>query len=357
MNVSFCYSHLNEYKKLIYCLYNTETGFYKDAGMHLSYGYSILPNTVIIPKLKDLYPFYADLQPEGLQQQLRGSYTRANSDLASGITKKSFWSKYTKIKKEIAKNYPIYTGREFSTLYKSILKLSPLSIKQAEENWNEVAGEFGSILNTLFVNNLQNVNVYLTYFGTVSSYNHKGRNLNIYLRKDADISQIAFCILSYYIHKYPSKLTWQEQQRAVDFLLLNTKLNNLFPKFHSVIDSSKNPECDISLILNSEKLYKELGINLKSSIEYKNNKVYIMGEQVTNLTKQEQLVLHEMFINKNQVTTFEQISNVLWGDDFSAFSLQAISKTIERIRSKITNAGLNRQVIFTRRKEGYLLND
>ncbi|NCT55726.1 helix-turn-helix domain-containing protein [bacterium] len=326
MHINFSYSPLKEYQGLIYNLYNAESGFYKNEGMFLCSQPNISSSSVVIPNINE-------------------------------ISKKSFWAEYKKVKKDIPKKYPSFKGNEFSNLFEEVLKLKVLDTTPIKREWGSVEIEFINIINTLFENDLDEVNVYLTLFGTVASYYIKGSGLSIYLRKDADISQIAFCILSYYIHKYPGKLTWSEQQRAVDFLLSNTKLNGLFPKFYSVIESSKNPECDISLILSSEKLYKELGINLKSSIEYKNNKVYILGEHVTNLTKQEQLVLHEMFINKNQVTTFEQISNILWGDDFSAFSLQAIAKTVERVRSKILNAGLNRQVIFTRRKEGYLLYD
>ena len=326
MNINFSYSYLAEYQRLIYNIYNVEIGFYKNEGMLLYEDYLDYPNTVVIPRFKCLNQI-------------------------------GFWIDYEKFKKEIPKNYINFIGDEFSILYKDILKQEILNVENIKKDWDNVDKNFVSILETLFQNDLDVINVYLTYFGTVASYNHNNKVLNIYIRKDADISQIAFCILSYFIHKYKGDLTWREQQRAVDFLMLNTKLNELFPKFVSILDSSQNPEIDLSLILNSEQIYKNLGINITSSIEIKGDKILILKEELFTLTKQEKLVLHELIKNKNQITTFEQISNIIWGDDFSIFSLQAIAKTIERIRLKILTAGLNRQVIFTRRKFGYILYD
>lgn len=326
MNINFSYSHLAEYQKLVYNLTSIESGFFKEVGMFLTSVPNYSSNTVVVPEFKEL-------------------------------STKSFWSSFKKTKKEIPNNYPNYTGEEFPVLFKEVSQLKVLNVTTFEKEWETIANNFNNILNIVFDNDLNQINVYVTYFGTTSSYNLSNNILNIYLRKDADISQIAFCILSYFIHKYKGNLSWREQQRAVDFLMLNTKIKDLFPNFVSILDSAENPELSIKTLLKSELIYKDLGINIKNSIEINESKVFILKEEVTDFSKQERLVLLELVKNKNTVTTFEQISNILWGDDFSSFSLQAIAKTVERLRCKIVNAGLNRQVIFTKRKEGYLLYD
>lgn len=326
MKVSFGYNPLKEYGRLAYNLYSVESGFFKNSGMPLSYEYLKSPNVVVVPKFKEL-------------------------------SSKDFWQKYKKIKGEIEKNYSSFLGDEFTGLFKEVSNLSIIETTKTEKDWDTVEEEFNLILNTLFKVDLKTVNVYLTHFGTVSSYNHKGTNLNIYLRKDSDISQIAFCILSYFIHKYKGSLTWREEQRAVDFLLLNTKIKKLFPKFVSILDSSQYTELDPAILLKSEQIYKDLGISTPSSIGIVEDKIFVLGNQITSFTKQEKLALQELVTNKNKITSLDQISLALWGNDYSDFSLQAISKTIERLRQKLFSAGLNRQVIITKRKQGYILYD
>ena len=326
MKIIFMYSALCEYRKLVYNLYNAETGFYKNVGMFLSHKPSNNPLIVVLPQIME-------------------------------ITCKDFWQEYDSIKKNIPRNYTKFNGSEFPALFSMIKNQPAINPIEQQKEWKNVANDFTKTLGTLFEDDKLKVTVNLTRFGTVASYNHTDNKLDIYLRLDSDISQIAFCILSYFVHKYKQKLHWNEEQRVVDFLLLSSKFKLLFPKFKSILDYVQYPEVDYSLITSSNNIYKKLGINLGSSIKKVKDEILVNGKSVTTLSSQEKIVLEILLKNRNKVTTMDQISISLWGEDYANFSMQAISKTVERLRTKLRETGINRQSIFTKRKLGYVLVD
>ena len=53
--------------------------------------------------------------------------------------------------------------------------------------------------------------------------------------------------------------------------------------------------------------------------------------------------------------TAQQIADVLWKGEPDKFSLNAISKLIFDIRASLKKYGLYKEVIFTKRKAGYIL--
>lgn len=326
MKIKFKNDKLGEYQKLLYALYNTENGFFSRSGMHLRYGENESVNTVLLPN-------YPELKTA------------------------KFWKKFSKYRKTIPKNYVSFDGTEFSEVYGEILKESTIEISEISRAWSRKEKAFLFVIDSLFESDNIFIEIFVTKYGAISSYNFLSGTLKIYLRKDADISQIAFCTLSYFIHKYKGKMTWEEQQRIADFLFLNTKLKDIFPNYVSLIDESQDPEKNIKLIQQSEKIYRDFGVSLKGQVKIEADKIFVHNKSLTSLSFQEKTLLKLLLNNKGKITSMDEISNALWGDDYSQFSLQAISKTVERLRQKLYDAGIHKQTIFTKRKQGYVFYD
>ena len=77
-----------------------------------------------------------------------------------------------------------------------------------------------------------------------------------------------------------------------------------------------------------------------------------------HLSNQERAVLSKLINSKNHIVTFDSLGDLLWGDQVAhKYSLYAISKVIENLRKKLIDFGLYKEVILTKRKQGYCLID
>ncbi len=76
------------------------------------------------------------------------------------------------------------------------------------------------------------------------------------------------------------------------------------------------------------------------------------------LTKNEEKVFKLLIKNKNQLCSFDQIGEAIWQEkSYESFSLWAISKLIQRLRSRLQASSLSPTLIQTQRGQGYALRD
>jgi hypothetical protein len=74
-------------------------------------------------------------------------------------------------------------------------------------------------------------------------------------------------------------------------------------------------------------------------------------------TKQEENLLKKMIDMNGKILSFDESAQVLWGEgSYDKYSPQAMAKVVENIRSKIKDQGINKELIFTKRGKGYILN-
>ena len=76
----------------------------------------------------------------------------------------------------------------------------------------------------------------------------------------------------------------------------------------------------------SNEYYARLGFPADRSLSQNKNKILLQGEEIESLTTTQQKILSELLENENKIVSFEQIAEVMWGDEgFEKFGL--IDKT------------------------------
>lgn len=319
MKVTFKYSALAEYQRLVFNLYEIKSGFFKSRGFLVSTENNGDVTTVVIPQLNkfNTKKFLKELNKKDIE-------------------------KYTTLKHT---SYP--------KLYKHISKLKPIDPEAFKTQWYSKQKRFESVVKSIFASCNLNITVYLTQYGTVASYNVIQKNkLIVFLRKDADISQVAFCILAYFIHTQHKKLPWKTKQQVLDFLMSSTKIKRIFKNYHSIVEQIDKPSTKTTLE-QSNLMYQKLGII--SPVFTKQSGQFYANARPLDLSYSEKALFQLLYENSNFYVSFDDISVSLWGEDYSQFSLQAIAKVIQRIREKIQDEGLNYNCIKTKRKVGYML--
>lgn len=246
-------------------------------------------------------------------------------------------------------------------------KLSKYKVDKYKKDIENIKKEWKKIEKTFFkdVNNFLNfekslakideINILLTPYGTIGSFNppRVGNKFKLFVtsRVDMPVGNIAAGILQnlYIIEnniggeigedKYIKRMS------AIAFLFENTKFFKYYPNYKNLLKN--NFDLDIKLLNKSNEYLEKLGFNQQEIKIDVNNQIF---------TKQEKEVLGALIRNKGQVVSFDQMAELIWKNNADQkFSLEAMAKIIQNIRIKIRTLGINKEVIFTKRGNGYLL--
>lgn len=97
-----------------------------------------------------------------------------------------------------------------------------------------------------------------------------------------------------------------------------------------------------------------MGIYGGKIFEIKNNQIFVKGKPnnvILSLT-QEKILLF-LITNRQKIVSFDEIADLIWGkDSYDKFSEYALTKTIQRLREKISSMDVFPQIIQTVRKRG-----
>lgn len=199
------------------------------------------------------------------------------------------------------------------------------------------------------------VNIYFVSTGTPVSFRFVDNIINMFVRFDTNTSQIIPGISNAIVSNiYPKD--YQTRQIINNFLFLNTNLKNLIvlKEYKRMYLEKDTFNLEASKI--SQENYRVLGFPLTQLARLNKNGV-LESDLIKpkKLSQKEYLVLRKFVENEGVIVSFEEISYLLWGNIIDKkFSLEAISKIIERLRLKIKSDGVKREVIFTKRGRGYI---
>lgn len=170
MKLTFRFSHLAEYQKILYSLSNIRSSFYRKKSLLLTQeGKTKNPLNVIVPRYKL-------------------------------VTEYKFWEELdVLIKDGLEDKYYKYDGTEIPTLFAEVKKEAPINPRKSELQWAAIEKDFWEILNKIFKCEIAHIDVFLTRYGTRSTYCVLKNSLIIYLRDNIDLSELGFCIISYFI--------------------------------------------------------------------------------------------------------------------------------------------------------------
>lgn len=269
---------------------------------------------------------------------------------------------YSNIKNFSKKTINFYSKETDKDLISEVSKLigdANLNFHKLQKTWDMHANNFLENIDQLIPNILSHINeieIRPTRYGTLSSGINKKNKVVVYIRQDQDISHIAEGILIVLLDRdlESSEFLWEEKEAIIDFLFLKTKLKRLFPKYTATLKLIRQKQ-QAKLFHDSLTYLKSFGVTDKRILQVINEGVYL-NDRLIHLTKTEAKVVSQMILNEGKVVTFDEIADIIWGDDSDEkFSLYALTKTIERIRKKIEIQGMHSQIIQTKKGEGYMI--
>lgn len=228
--------------------------------------------------------------------------------------------------------------------------------------------QLNQFLPKLSIPKISSLTILVSPFGTWGSFYAEKKANNYYdfeiaIRQDFNASQVAEAILSLlYLIQHPTRgnsIKWHLREAIVDFLMTKSSFGELFSSEYILTLSAASPELSQNLVKQSQCYLAELGFPVRSVLSAANGMFFINNTRVLNLfTPTEKRILKNMIRNKNQVVTYDQIAEWFWQEHADErFSLYSIAKIMEKIRRKIKTAGVYPEVIYTVRKEGFVLYD
>lgn len=217
-------------------------------------------------------------------------------------------------------------------------------------------------------NHIETINIYLRSSGTICSYKRlRNKTCHIEPRLDAKITDVVFCLVCSFIHEFYESfmelnkglITWEEKQRMAEFVVTKSKLKKIIGEYVSInqLLDRKIYLPDTSVINDSNHIYEIFGYPIVSEVKSKNGKVYANGVQMENLTEQEEDVLKLLVKDKGTIVSYDELADIIWRkDSYTKFSIQAIQKTVERLRKKLDYYGVTPTLITNKMGQGYIYN-
>lgn len=259
----------------------------------------------------------------------------------------------------------------FSRYYNNLEPVDLRYCNELQNKINQLTPEFEKLLYSVLGNRIEiaNINIFATNYGTGASYFFidKEMNIKLFLRKDRPLEIIFEQVINSIVHTDLQKSyikgkairrVWQNKNIILDYLYRFTPLSSAFLDEKSLI---KVLETKIPHALRQESIsyLNKLGFQSKPSIVIKDNQLFNTSKQevIKHLTFEEEKVLKFLLINKNNIVTFSEIGDVIWGKESTQkYSLYAISRLIFEIRRKLKANSINKEIIQTQRKKGYYLS-
>jgi hypothetical protein len=327
------YSSDAEIKSLVFALRSIQNGFYKQHNFYVDYydpQNARNKQNVIIPEID-----YLKLP--------------------------RFWQKIALTKGNIAEMQIDDELREFleKELEKFQKKPQMQSLRQIVET--DIEKIITTILEVLQLpsDSLSKITVRPARFGPFGSFNpvSEKKEIVIFLREEAPLEKFASLLINALVRDraYELKAEWNELRLLVDYFLTTPKINAL----------TKTKNMGILTILRSplrgneaertKQIYEEIGLAY-NKVEFKimGNTIYSGDQALTDLTENEAKILTALINEKDKILTYDAIGEIIF-DTENDFSLEAITKNMQRLRDKLEQNNLSATFIQTIPKKGYYL--
>lgn len=334
------YSSKTEAERLLHCAHQMAVGFYK------------INNFIVLP----------------YTQKIKNSHLVTFVDLPFNKIPR-FWEKAKSI--DIT-TLPIRVDKKLAQDTQKMLDRANLlkpEFTEIQKNWQKAEKDIISEIYKLmpiYKNRIRKIVIYPTIFGTSCSFNLISKNgeIVIYLREDMGIFAITEAIITSLTRADAYKDlggVWQESELLTDWLVTKSSISNVIKKFtdEEFLPTIKGVRIkeQANLIDLSNKFYKKIGINFSKKVFGLNGLTpEINKKPIENLNSNEKKLMKILIQNENEVVEIDKIGGEIFGVD-TDYSLYAISKMIERLRTKLEANGISGSYIQTLRGKGYLLKN
>jgi hypothetical protein len=236
-----------------------------------------------------------------------------------------------------------------------------------QHQWETIQPKFVSFLSEILPRHIElaPVEIYLSQFGTRCTFKLAKENpaqVRVFLRRDSDLYELLFGILSSLTRINVFETLggdWEESQLLVDWLLCSSSLGDELKRMGikhkpslKQLQNAQNPD----LKKESQKFLERLGTE-QNSLEFSYNdggQVHVGNKALKGLSKTERTILQKLIEKQGASITHDEIGNII-SKDGNDFSLYAVSKTMERLRTKLEKNNIASTSIQTKRGEGYSL--
>lgn len=269
---------------------------------------------------------------------------------------------------DIKSSIPLENG----PVVQSIMREVKVDQKQFEQFQATTTAPFLTVLNDTYLRSLcveakvATIEIRPTGYGTIctafsSTYGKYDKHrCVIYVRFDAKMGNIVEALLSDMLHKkylYSDVYSWFELEAITD---------------HYITDVLKLSHDDFSPTLSHVRRNQQGTLRQQSNLYleqlgYPNGPIFtsdgesitlINSKQLSHLSPDQKNVLLHLIKNRNTVVSFDTIAQIVWKEEwYERYSQEAIAKLIQRIRDKISQAGIHTGVIQSVKKQGYILTD
>lgn len=280
-----------------------------------------------------------------------------------------FWKR---VKRVDIRNFPLDFDPDLVDSVAKLLKeFEELPLSPFKQVWHQAGNEIMAEIYKIMPSKKECVSqiiIHLTRFGTTVSFSIAksfSTTVEMYLRQDRDIYSIAEAILSAITHHEVYENLdglWSESELLVDWLITKSSLSPILKKYQPIttfMPTVKYTRMKQSarLMKESEEFYRKLRVPILGNFfDLKEGKPMIAGQIVENIPAREQKILKLMIEKSNSIVTIDDLASLLFKTD-EDFSLQAIAKTIQRLRDNLERNGVSGSFIQTLRGQGYVLKN
>ncbi|MBU0975568.1 MAG: helix-turn-helix domain-containing protein [Patescibacteria group bacterium] len=253
------------------------------------------------------------------------------------------------------------------SIQKSIDKTDTFDhINYLEKAKDFIEGKFGALEQLLAENSLEidklTIIVRPVVVSSIGSYYFEDNTIFLNPRFDRQPKDIAKLLLSAIVHrsmlpgylknspdnKLVKENVWNLRQKVSTFLFSTKEFGKLFGSskgVETILDSAYSGK----LAIQSTEYLNILKNPVTASID----KI----EDLSALSNKEKEIVGKLKTSKNKIVPFDKLAEIMWREDVDRnYSLYAITKAIERIRTKLTEMSIP-NVIHTQRGAGYVLYD
>lgn len=293
-----------------------------------------------------------------------GIYQKGNFAVLPYLVSGNFWTVHfpdlnysREFWQEISKTQHNDFSKPFSKLAENevISKLKASSNKGIEDSWREKESEFWKLCEQFLnwktlVNKIRKITIVPTDFGTFGSYHpnitKSGYELTLSSRSDAGGENIVHLLLMnlynlcYRDAAEIGEIDWYKRQAVTAFLASKTAFSKLFPKTKPNVTTPKH-------IQDSNAYLTKLGFPPMENRDFSNLE--------NALTIKEKILFNLLKGSPGKLISFDTIGDSLWPNQEDKFSLYAITKLVEGLRSKMRSVGFDSSILKTSKSQGYFL--
>lgn len=279
----------------------------------------------------------------------------------------NFWSKVAKLNNG---TLPIIAPDSLSSQTKGLLSVLDLASPDTSQLVQTTELVFPKVISFLesFVPGViipTTITICPTYFGTLGSFSliDESRQITIYIRVDQGIHTLVECLLTSTLRPAAYKellANWGETEFLVDWLIAKSSLKELLPPdtaWEGTLATTRG-KLSPSTISTSIDFLHSIGAPSPDHQHFTtvDGLVCFNKTVIFNLSQRENALLVAMIAKSPLPICFDEIGNTLFTKD-EKFSLAAISKTIERLRTKLNDLGISSAYLSTASGIGYYLKN